>query len=245
MSPDSQSLKTLLAGLYAEEMRNPREYIRYHASPQAISAKVNSFLAYADHLPTTGRILDWGCQQAPDACMVKAALPGVQLDGCDFLPPASYPAFWNYCGFTFTTLTDHIELPYEANTFDAVIGGGALEHTAMDYESLKQLWRILKPGGVLVLTYLPNRYSYTEFATRHWSKGYAHQRLYTVASISRLLLQTGFLPEIVRRHRFLPTNSLPGVTRVLSPYEGLIDRIWPLNLLCGDILVVARKVHAF
>lgn len=238
---------TLLTVLYSDEMRsNPGEYIKYHSSPQAISARVNSFLGYADLLPQGGRILDWGCQHAPDASMVRATLGGgIQLDGCDFLPESAYPAFWNYCGLKFTTLAHHISLPYEDNTFDCVIGGGVLEHAAMDYECLKELWRVLKPHGILVITHLPNKFSYTEFAAREFRKSAFHRRLYTLGGITSLVERAGFYPERARRHRFLPTNSLQAVTRVLSPIEPLIDRLWPLNLFCGDLLVVARKVLAF
>lgn len=245
MTVESQ-LKTLLERLYREELRtNPREYIAYHSSPQAISARVNGFLAYSGAVPTSGRVLDWGCQHAADACMVRATRPDVQLDGCDFIPPGSYPVFWDYAGFKFTQLAHHASLPFESNTFDCVIGGGVLEHTAMDYECLKELYRVVKPGASLVLTHLPNKFSYTEFAAREIRKRDFHRKLYTVASISALLERAGFYPEMVRPHRFLPTNSLPWLTRRLSRYEPVIDRIWPLNVFCGDLMAIARKVEAF
>jgi hypothetical protein len=60
-----------------------------------------------------------------------------------------------------------------------------------------------------------------------------------------MLKQTGFYPERVRRHRFLPTNSVQAITRILSPMEPVLERLWPLNLVCGDILAVARKVNSF
>lgn len=243
---EGHNLRALLARLFADELRSShREYIGYHSSPQAISSRVNSFLGYADAVPTSGRVLDWGCQHAPDACMVRATRPGVQIDGCDFIPPGSYPAFWDYCDFKFTQLTHHVSLPFEGDTFDCVIGGGVLEHTAMDYECLKELYRIMKPGAALVLTHLPNKLSYVEFAAREIRKRDFHRRLYTGSGIASLLERAGFYPERVRPHRFLPTNSLQWLTRPLSRYEHLIDRIWPLNLFCGDLLVVARKVTAF
>jgi hypothetical protein len=104
---------------------------------------------------------------------------------------------------------------------------------------------VLKPEGTLVITHLPNRYSYTEFASRHVRRRDFHQRLYTTAGIAGLLKRAGFLPLQVQRHRFLPTNSLRSLTRVLAPAEGLLERVWPVNLLCGDIFVVARKVLGF
>jgi ubiquinone/menaquinone biosynthesis C-methylase UbiE len=38
-------------------------------------------------------------------------------------------------------------LPYAPNTFDAVVASGVLEHTAMDMEALKALFRVTKTAG--------------------------------------------------------------------------------------------------
>lgn len=242
---NAAELRGLLARLYADQMTDAPgdDYIRYHASEQAISARVNSFLEYQEHLPS-GHILDWGCQHAPDACMVRATSAGksISLTGCDFLPADRYPTFWNYCDLDFVTINHHISLPFEDGTFDGIIGGGVLEHTAMDYESLKELYRVLKPNGTLIITHLPNRYSYVEFVARNIRKKNFHRRLYSVSEISTLLKRTGFYPEKVQRHRLLPTNSLRSITRTLSNFERILDRAWPLNYLCGDILIVAKKV---
>lgn len=244
----AHALAGMLGRLYREQLADgPNPYLQYHSSRQAVLSRVNSFLEYADFLPASGTVLDWGCQHAPDACMVRAVRPDadVGLHGCDFVAEDKYSRFWKQCGLKFSRLEHHVALPYADGFFDCAIGGGVLEHVAMDYESLKELYRVLKPGGVLVLTHLPNRYSYVEFAARNVRRRDFHQKLYTVSGIGAMLKHTGFAPDKIRRHRLLPSNSLDGLTRLLAPYERAIDRIWPLNLLCGDILVVARKVSGF
>ena len=60
-----------------------------------------------------------------------------------------------------------------------------------------------------------------------------------------MLKHAGFNPVKVRRYRFLPTNALQSITRRLSQFEPVIDRIWPLNLFCGDILAISKKVANF
>ena len=200
-------------------------------------------MRYLPFLPLKGRLLDWGCRHAPDAALVYAIKGNsVSLVGCDFLEPDAYSVFWNYSGLRFAPLEHHAILPFDNESFDCVIGAGVLEHTAMDYESLKELFRVLKPNGRLIITYLPNKFSYTEFLARNFRKRDFHRRLYTVAKISTMLMHTGFYPLSIKRHRLLPSNSLTSMTRFLSPYESLIDEIWPLNIFGGDIIVVAQRV---
>ena len=93
----------------------------------------------------------------------------------------------------FVPLSDHTALPFDANSFDCVIGSGVLEHVAMDYEFLKELYRILKSDGRLIIAFLPNKFSYAEFMARNFGKS-GHQRLYAKSKISSMLKSTGFRP---------------------------------------------------
>ena len=50
-----------------------------------------------------------------------------------------------------------------------------------DYESLKELHRIIDNNGYLVITFLPNNLSYTEFIARKFRNGKAaHRRRYSI-----------------------------------------------------------------
>jgi SAM-dependent methyltransferase len=245
-SSDAERLRRALAQLYLEQLKlTPNDYLAYHSSEQAIASKVISFTRYRPFLPTEGRVLDWGCQHAPDAAMVRTVRDSkVSLLGCDFLGAGTYAPFWNYAGLDFVPLEHHVILPFQDKSFDCVIGAGVLEHTAMDYESLKELFRILKPDGHLIITYLPNRFSYTEFLARNVKKRDFHRRLYTVGEVFSMLKHTGFYPLTIQRHRLLPTNNFSSITRLLSSYEPHIDRLWPLSLFCGDIIAIAQRVNS-
>jgi len=245
---DEQHLCTLLKSLFEKQLRiSPNDYIRYHSSDQAIASHARSFLQYREFLPESGRILDWGCLRAPDSCMIRATFGAkLSLVGCDFLerlPADRYSAFWDYCRTEFVPLSDHAALPFDNNSFDCIIGSGVLEHVAMDYESLKEIYRILKSDGRLIIAFLPNKFSYTEFMYRNFGKS-GHQRLYTKSKISSMLKSTGFRPLKIQRRHLLPSNSLKSITRMLSRYEQRIESIWPLNVFSATLLVVAQKVWA-
>src|SRR4029434_2720414 len=98
-----------------------------------------------------------------------------------------------------------LTLPYADESFDAVVGSGALEHTAMDGESLKELYRVLKPNGLLVVTFLPHAYSWDEWRRRSRS-GDLHRRLYTRRGFARLLLEHGLVPEQIELQGFVPNR---------------------------------------
>jgi len=247
---DERHLCALLKSLFEKQLRiSPNDYIRYHSSDQAIASHARSFLRYREFLPESGRILDWGCQHAPDSCMIRTSFGAkLSLVGCDFLeglPADRYPAFWDYCRMEFVPLSDHAALPFDNNSFDCIIGSGVLEHVAMDYESLKEIYRILKSDGRLIIAFLPNKFSYTEFIARNFGRfgKSGHQRLYTKSKISSMLKSTGFRPLKVQRRHLLPSNSLKSVTRMLSRYEQCIESIWPLNVFCATLLAVAQKIH--
>jgi len=52
-----------------------------------------------------------------------------------------------FAGLQYERLPDLIRLPYPDGSFDAVISSGVLEHVPFDYESLKELDRVLINTG--------------------------------------------------------------------------------------------------
>src|SRR5262245_46884553 len=78
--PDPTRARDLLAWmlrLYDEELAGGgTEYLRAHAQPAVVAHQVNVFYWYARHLAAGGRVLDWGCNHAPDSCMLRWAMGG-------------------------------------------------------------------------------------------------------------------------------------------------------------------------
>jgi SAM-dependent methyltransferase len=196
-APDQDRLADALAHLYKRQLLSHpvTEYLAQHARDRVVQTQVRVFRWYARFLPTQGDFLDWGCHHAPDSCLLRAAFgPGPRLSGCDFVDPERLRVFHDFAGLRYTPLSDPSRLPYADASFDAVVGSGALEHAVMDYESLKELYRVLRPDGVLVITYLPNRLSVEEWHARAVRRSVFHRRLYSLHDARQLLLHTGFVP---------------------------------------------------
>lgn len=57
---------------------------------------------------------------------------------------------------------DPVALPFADDTFDAVISCGVLEHVPDARGSLREINRVLKPGGLFFVYHFPNKWSWTE-----------------------------------------------------------------------------------
>jgi SAM-dependent methyltransferase len=207
---DPHSLAARITSLYRDELaERPTGYLEEHAQPKAVRRHVDVFSWYAGSLPESGAVLDWGCNHGPDLCLLREAFGDrFELHGCDFAAPDTYPAFRAHARAEYRQLADPVALPYPSNHFAAVVASGALEHAAMDYESLKELNRVLRPGGLLVVSYLPNRWSFAEWRRR--ASGGGHLKLYDKRQLRELLLRAGFWTPRVGDHASLPDRFARG-----------------------------------
>ena len=232
-----------LRALYQRELRDSEnlDYIRNHAEGSSISRQIEVFERYLPYVADCCRILDWGCHHAPDSCLLRMALgDSVSLHGCDVFQADRFAHFHDFAGLEFRQLNHVVQLPYGDGSFDAVVGSGVLEHAAMDFESLKELHRVLVDGGRLVITFLPNACSYTEFFAR--SRGLeAHNRLYGRREALRMLRHHGFKPLHAAYHQFLPAHRMQSLLGRFWPLNRTLERVWPLRLLCANLMVVAEK----
>lgn len=108
---------------------------------------------------------------------------------------------------------DIYALPYADNTFDAVILSEVLEHIDRDVDGLREIYRVLRPGGVVAITVPHANYPFwwdpinktleTLFNThiQHgplagiWAN---HVRLYTPEQLRTAATRAGFIIEVER-----------------------------------------------
>ena len=239
---DARELCELLTRLYREQVEatGSTPYLTEHASHEFVKHQVNVFLWYLQYLPPSGAILDWGCNHGPDTCLLRRVF-GERYDlyACDFVRESEFRAFRDYAKPRYTQLTSPLALPYADSTFDVVIGSGVLEHTAMDQEALKALFRVMKPDGALIISYLPYRWSWSEWHRRRVRKADFHRRLYGMRETETLLKHCGFYPLEIGYQTFVPDvvdGKLP--TRLKRLVAPIRHPVFSHSVLC----CAARKM---
>jgi 2-polyprenyl-3-methyl-5-hydroxy-6-metoxy-1,4-benzoquinol methylase len=120
-------------------------------------------------------------------------------------------------------VADGLHLPFPADTFDVVVSIHVLEHVSADGDMIGEFRRILKPGGVLLIS-VPNEWSFgilpyrplralirgkmagkLPLSVHRYVKSLSfsdlsHHREYTARSLQRLLHSNGLQVEQVWRH---------------------------------------------
>lgn len=101
------------------------------------------------------RVLDWGCGPA----RIVRHLPEVINNGCSFYGTDYNEKSIAWCSSNIPDVSFNLnkleaKLPYEADFFDVIYGISIFTHLAeaMHYDWFKELYRVLRPGGILFLT---------------------------------------------------------------------------------------------
>ena len=126
---------------------------------------------------------------------------------------------------------DVYNLPFETGSLDFIILSEVLEHLDKPDEAIKEIYRVIKPGGAFVVS-VPYNEKLTYQICIHCNKPtptYAHLHVFDKPKLSSIVQNAGF--RIVKTHKFL--NKIPNrlhVNRILKflPYNvwKIIDSIF-------------------
>lgn len=86
-------------------------------------------------------------------------------------------------------------LPFADGMFDCIICSEVLEHIPEHREALREIVRVLKPGGDLVISvprYLPERICWT-ISREYFSEKGGHIRIYKTDRLKKLLAESGVI----------------------------------------------------
>ncbi len=113
-------------------------------------------------------------------------------------------------------------LPYEGNNFDIIFSKSVLEHFYHPERLVHEIYRILKPGG-LVITMVPD----WESVYKTFYNDYTHRTPFTLTSLRDIFIINGFDNVKVERFRQLPFLwKMPW----LQPLLKLLALITPASL---------------
>lgn len=153
------------------------------------------------HIPKNSVLLDVGCGTA--AAFLKTISPHIKTGfGVDFKVEET-----KFNNIETIQLRLENQLPFAESTFDAVTMLAVLEHIEYEQEILKEIYRVLIPGGKLILT-VPSIWSqpileFLAYKVKIVSEAEIrdHKRYYTRDSLRKALInQTGF--EIFKHQYF-------------------------------------------
>lgn len=96
-----------------------------------------------DYLPATGKVLDFGAGTGQQALLLKQF--GLDVDAID----VASSSYLESRVFDVTTY-DGISLPFPDAHFDVVMSSNVLEHVQNLPNALRELSRVLKPGGTML-----------------------------------------------------------------------------------------------
>ncbi|HEV2836966.1 MAG TPA: class I SAM-dependent methyltransferase [Pyrinomonadaceae bacterium] len=183
------------------------------------------------------RILDVGCGTGANLLMLSQY---GDAEGVDVSEDAL--AFCRERGLDQVKQGAGEDLPYEDSTFDLVTAFDVVEHMDDDLAGLKEMFRVLRPGGH-VLLFVPA----FMFLWGLQDDVSNHRRRYRLSELRRVLEQAGFEIErstyanIVFFAPILLVRKLMRVTGIKAESENTIN-VSALNGVLGAILGVESKI---
>ncbi|PRX08989.1 UNVERIFIED_ORG: methyltransferase family protein [Martelella mediterranea] len=152
-----------------------------------------------------------------------------------FMPASQGAINWPTSGASATALVLDDELPLPDASIDRVLMVHALEFTESPRETMRELWRILAPGGRLVIV-APNRRGV-------WARlehtPFGNGRPYSKSQITELLRETNFTPGAFAEALFFPPSKSRAVLKFRSSFERSGRTFWPA--FSGVNIVEAQK----
>jgi ubiquinone/menaquinone biosynthesis C-methylase UbiE len=139
--------------------------INLRSGPQMLE-----YEAIADRIAANapGELLDWGCGwgQVTDL-LLRRGVSTTPFDYREGVDPARVEPLERFPHISAHVYGgDPVRLPFDDDAFDAVLSCGVLEHVRSPDDSLEEIKRVLRPGGVFYVYKLPNRFSYLEAVAR-------------------------------------------------------------------------------
>ncbi|HET9847208.1 MAG TPA: class I SAM-dependent methyltransferase [Candidatus Dormibacteraeota bacterium] len=232
MKPGTPGGPRNLADYYDRYWLPEEERPRDAARPQLPSTLPPAVDRLLQHLiPSGSHCLDVGCGHGR-----AAGLP-LTARGCSYIGvdiSASAVAEARSIGLDARQIDDAAELPFPDREFDAVVSLEVIEHLVFPHHAVAEMVRVLKPGGVLVVT-TPNvaywrrrldlallgrwnPFGYVFAVEEPWAD--PHIRFFTPGALRRLLGLAGLSEIEIAGHGGSIIGDIPWIGKRLRQREG-------------------------
>jgi 2-polyprenyl-6-hydroxyphenyl methylase/3-demethylubiquinone-9 3-methyltransferase len=150
------------------------------------------------------RVLDLGCGDGSLTARLAAA-GSWTIDGVDFSTSGIARAQERYPDLAFRV--HDIAKPLGTSDYDVVVSAEVIEHLLLPRALFHRATEALRPGGLLILTtpfhgYLKNvALAVTNSFDKHWHvhEDYGHVKFFSVASLTAMATECGFVVNAVHR----------------------------------------------
>jgi SAM-dependent methyltransferase len=132
-------------------------------------------------------------------------------------------------------LVDEEQLPLGDAMLDRILAAHLLEHAESPGDVLREIWRVLAPGGKVLLV-VPNRRG---LWARSEHTPFGVGRPFSASQIAALLAEALLTPTAWSRALAFPPARNPALLTLGQRLEGIGRRLWPA--FSGAILVEAQK----
>jgi len=159
--------------------------------------------------PQDKKILDVGCGSGGLIKTLKGRFPNYNYWGCDISKSCIKNARLNSGGVSFDVADDK-KLPYRDKMFDVVIMNSVLDHSERPDLAVKEIYRVLKSGGVFLsttpveadLAVIHGYLSRFKSFRRHRYEYLGHIHAFSVKSLIELIEARGFRVQDIYRDWF-------------------------------------------
>ena len=202
------------------------------------------------------KVVDWGGQYGHVTLMLREFFGGAVE--CYLVDCGETEKYWHqvFGGVKIHVPPPHTpigKLDYDDATVDVVISSGVLEHTyeygVLDIEALREIYRILKPGGKLFIWNLPAKNGMPELINKVIGRWY-HICRYEQDNLLCLLQAAGFNALVLDKHEILFPVMRSVMMRILGYWPGFSLEYWLskvpiLSMFSQHFTIVCEKVDGF